>query len=591
LKKQEGIETEIVVVDNCSPKEGELDAIRLLCEEADCTFIPAEENRGYNAGNNIGLRYAAEKGYKYALIANPDMEFPQTGYLKKMVDAMETDEDIVVCGTDVLSVDGIHQNPMKPDSKGGLNSFSWVTSFFRPKMKDTYDFIDNYQENHYCYKVSGCCLMVDVEFMKAQNFFDEHVFLYCEESILSQQVLKAGKKMYYLADCAAIHRHVKSEKGDPRPRFKAWRKSRLYYIENCSGDSSWRKYMASASIRIYTGFLILVFTLKMIIQQVKALVGDNASKSLLTRDESNAVKGMLILLIILGHNRYLMVDMFCFKFLYSFHVYSFFFLPFLYDYHPESWSQIIKKNLRRLYVPYTFFFLVLVLVGLIQGQDLESDRLFTAFFTGTQSNLRGALQSGGFLWFIPTLFSLLLFKSCYYSLPKYRIPLLLGSAITWTAFALCFFLKAQAYAPFSCFMGLAMLLPGVLSRQIFTNVSLPRLSCLFLFLVIAILIIYPTFTHYSYLVCNRIVCPVLIFSLIVKMRSAYCGFAWIRKLGQYSFQIFLIHIFIYNAIYSIMDHFCSPLSGYGWGLLLYIVVATLSLWIGKLKFWNYLFLR
>lgn len=32
---------------------------------------------------NIGLRYAANKGYEYALIANPDMEFPQRGLCGK----------------------------------------------------------------------------------------------------------------------------------------------------------------------------------------------------------------------------------------------------------------------------------------------------------------------------------------------------------------------------------------------------------------------------------------------------------------------------------------------------------------------------
>jgi hypothetical protein len=253
LQKQEGIETEIVVVDNCSPKEGALSAIRLLCEETDCTFISAKENRGYNAGNNIGLRYASEKGYKYALIANPDMEFPQTDYLKKMVDAMEADEDIVVCGSDIVTVDGIHQNPMYADPDGWIGSFSWLTSCFQRKKTDTYRFIDNYKENHYCYKVSGCCLMVNLDYLKKQNFFDENVFLYCEEAILSKQVINAGKKMFYSADLQAIHRHVKNEKGNPIPRFKAWIRSRLYFEKNYNYIGSlnylmkvlgWKSYLA-----------------------------------------------------------------------------------------------------------------------------------------------------------------------------------------------------------------------------------------------------------------------------------------------------------------------------------------------------------
>ena len=61
LKQQEGAELEIIIVDNCSRKEDSL-AVEKLATEQGCTFIPAKENRGYNAGNNIGLRYAANTG-------------------------------------------------------------------------------------------------------------------------------------------------------------------------------------------------------------------------------------------------------------------------------------------------------------------------------------------------------------------------------------------------------------------------------------------------------------------------------------------------------------------------------------------------
>ena len=61
LKRQEGVELEIISVDNCSRKE-DASAVEQLAAEQGCTFIAAKENRGYNAGNNIGLRYAANKG-------------------------------------------------------------------------------------------------------------------------------------------------------------------------------------------------------------------------------------------------------------------------------------------------------------------------------------------------------------------------------------------------------------------------------------------------------------------------------------------------------------------------------------------------
>lgn len=262
LKLQQGVEAEIVVVDNCS-REEERKAVESICKEEGCTFIANNENRGYNAGNNVGLRYAAEKGYEYALIANPDMEFPQNDYLLKLAEKMQSDEEIVVCGSDIIGADGIHQSPMGKEGNW-RSSFGWIKDILHRKQKnEAYDFIDNHKESHYCHKISGCCLMLRMSFIKEIGFFDEKVFLYCEEAILSRQVEIAGKKMYYLATAQAVHRHVKSDKGDPVKRFKAWGKSRCYFIDRYSNDSWLGKQIAKLSMRTY----VMVFTLYNIIKK------------------------------------------------------------------------------------------------------------------------------------------------------------------------------------------------------------------------------------------------------------------------------------------------------------------------------------
>ena len=104
LKRQEGVEQEIIIVDNCSRKE-DASAVEQLAAEQGCTFIAAKENRGYNAGNNIGLRYAAEKGYAYTLIANPDMEFPHRDYVMCLAEEMEARKEVAVAATDITSHD------------------------------------------------------------------------------------------------------------------------------------------------------------------------------------------------------------------------------------------------------------------------------------------------------------------------------------------------------------------------------------------------------------------------------------------------------------------------------------------------------
>ena len=262
LKAQRGVELEIIVVDNCS-RADDRKTVETLCKEQGCTFIANSENKGYNAGNNVGLRYAAEKGYEFALIANPDMEFPQSNYLATLLAKMQEDEDIVVCGSDIIGADGIHQSPMGKDGNW-RGSFGWVKDIFGNKNKeyDAYKFIDNYKECHYCHKVSGCCFMIRTSFLNDINFFDEKVFLYCEEAILSRQVEMNSKKMYYFATAQAVHRHVKNEKGDPVKRFKIWGKSRCYFIDHYSKDHWLGKQIAKLSMKLYVATFIFYSKLK-----------------------------------------------------------------------------------------------------------------------------------------------------------------------------------------------------------------------------------------------------------------------------------------------------------------------------------------
>lgn len=302
LQKQEGVDLEIIIVDNASTLEDvkslkELATLSIISSSVKIgdssfqvsplreglrgTLILSDKNRGYNAGNNIGLRYAADKGYKYAFIANPDMEFPDPLYIKKLLSAFNfpshygegsgvrledlegaSDSDVVVASSDIVTPSGIHQNPMLPD---GLwqSSFGWVKGFFKKsKNQDKYDFIGDYQNSHYCHKVSGCALMVDLDFIKSLGYFDEFPFLYCEEAILAKQIEKEGKKMKYVAETVAIHRHIKSEKGDPGPRFRQWNRSRQYFIYKYAGYPWYGKLLASLSFNLYTSLLILYSSLK-----------------------------------------------------------------------------------------------------------------------------------------------------------------------------------------------------------------------------------------------------------------------------------------------------------------------------------------
>lgn len=251
LRKQTGVDLEIIVVDNCSTEENRV-AIEDLCQEVKCTFIANTRNAGYNAGNNIGLRYAAEKGYEYALIANPDMEFPQKDTIIKMLSVIEDEEDIVVLGTDIITKEGIHQNPRLYKQEKWYRSFNWISDFIKkPNKNEEPNWIECPDKNHYCNGLNGCCLLLRLSFVISIGYFDERIFMYGEEAILARQVEFAGKKMYYASNIQVVHDHQKSKEGNTLVLLKYWKHSRLHAIEYYSNYPWYGKMFANTSIRMY----------------------------------------------------------------------------------------------------------------------------------------------------------------------------------------------------------------------------------------------------------------------------------------------------------------------------------------------------
>ena len=154
----------------------------------------------------------------------------------------------------------------------------------------------------------------------------------------------------------------------------------------------------------------------------------DVNKSFLTKEQSTIIKGILILLVVLGHNGILMgkaqhlsVNSFN-DFLYTFHVYAFLFLPFLYNI-PEQSICRIKKNFIHLYKPYTVFFIILLIAFWVINKSFDVPGVVYAYISASEPVLKQYVGAS-FLWFLPTMFSLLILRD---SLMNTKIGLLLVS--------------------------------------------------------------------------------------------------------------------------------------------------------------------
>lgn len=248
IKRQQGVEPTTIVVDNCSSKE-DFENLSKICINHNITLIKNNENRGYSAGNNIGLRYAAKQGMEYALIINPDMELHQTDYLQKMIESINLDHSTVVVGTDIVNTKGNHQNPMR--EIGYFEEMFWFIELIKNKLHPGCWYVTDHTKSGYCEKVSGCCFLIKLAFIQQIGFLDEHTFLYCEEPILAKQVQKYGKKMLYIAELQAFHNHIKSAKGNSTERMKIFAMSRNYYLSQYSGYSLWAVKLLKLSRKLH----------------------------------------------------------------------------------------------------------------------------------------------------------------------------------------------------------------------------------------------------------------------------------------------------------------------------------------------------
>lgn len=74
--------------------------------------------------------------------------------------------------------------------------------------------------------------MIKTSFLKEIGLLDEGVFLYCEESIIAEQVKNSKGSIFFIPEVIVKHLHKKSSSG----HWKEFFKSREYYL------AKYRKY-------------------------------------------------------------------------------------------------------------------------------------------------------------------------------------------------------------------------------------------------------------------------------------------------------------------------------------------------------------
>lgn len=289
--------------------------------------------------------------------------------------------------------------------------------------------------------------------------------------------------------------------------------------------------------------------------------------SLISRRDSTMLKGLLILLIVLGHNGILMgkvpgLTVTTFNdYLYHFHVYLFLMLPFLYNI-PKSNCQRIKKDFVHLYKPYVLMCLALLFINVfVMKEDFNLSAIAYAFLSGNELLLRSSI-GGSFPWFMPVMFTLLLFRN-YFFVNKKRLAVMF--VLSATAFV---FIRVQN--EFSIY-GFPYIIMGgtvavtyfslaVCCRYIYEKYNTCRyfniISVIVFIISTFIFFLAPNFPKEFMNIVSWIMLPIsslYTFILFVqKVKNKYMG-KTLEYLGRESLPIYMIHVFVYNALLMVVQ--------------------------------------
>ena len=229
----------------------------LLIGDIKAYIIDADSNGGFSVGNNLGANFAMEKlQSEYLLFSNSDIDIPDEFdfdyYLKKLSES----SNIGIVGPEVITPNGTIQSPRKKLSffvqmvLKPLDIF-WLSGRLKKHTSDVLT-TNTAQEVDW---ISGCFMFVRSDAFLLANGFDENIFLYCEEIILSERFRRNGFKTYYLPNYGIIHKHEYSKFSLKMEKYL--RNSWEYYFFNYGSIRKWKLWTASCVYNIILNVFIL----------------------------------------------------------------------------------------------------------------------------------------------------------------------------------------------------------------------------------------------------------------------------------------------------------------------------------------------
>ncbi len=233
---------QVCVVDNCS-SDGS--AAMVAAEFPQVRLIANDENRGYPAANNQGLRAFGypdgAEAPRFALLLNPDTELPPNA-LADMLRFMEAHPEAGVAGPRLVMRDGSLDLACRRSFPSPAVAFYRLVGLSRlfPNSRRFARYNLTYLDPNQLAEVDsvvGAFMLVRREPIRQVGLLDETFFMYGEDLDWCYRFKSAGWKVLYNPEVTVLHVKRAASRHSARAQVEFWRAMRLFYQKHYAADT------------------------------------------------------------------------------------------------------------------------------------------------------------------------------------------------------------------------------------------------------------------------------------------------------------------------------------------------------------------
>lgn len=204
IKKSETmLSYSIIIVDNCSPNDS-FAQLQKIADGKTAFVLESKENKGYCAGNNVGIKFALEKfSPEYIWILNPDTLVDKNA-MQNLYDYAKTKSDLGILGCRLV----YYPDTQYLQALGGGNFKVQRNGLLAPG-EHIYHLFPSYTKLPAEVRLDliiGASMFIPRKVFEKCGLMDERFYLYSDENEFCLRTAKFGFSHYAISSATVYHK-------------------------------------------------------------------------------------------------------------------------------------------------------------------------------------------------------------------------------------------------------------------------------------------------------------------------------------------------------------------------------------------------